>query len=152
MNALPKTLAEAIVFFATPDACLTYLVARRWPNGIVCPRCGSRRVYFDSSRRSWECRTRHPQRKFSLKTGTVFGDSAIGFEKWLPAVWMIANGTDSGLSVAIRRTIGVTHKTAWFMVLRVRLAMRYKPTCPDVERGIAAGEICIETRVSPGGS
>jgi hypothetical protein len=131
MNPLPKTFAEALAFFATPDACLTYLVARRWPNGIACPRCGSRRVYFDSSRRSWECRTRHPRRKFSLKTGTVFEDSAIGFEKWLPAVWMIANGTDGGLSVTIRRTVGVTYKTAWFMVLRVRLAMRYKRSCSD---------------------
>ena len=87
----PKTLADAIRYFTVPENCREYLVSRRWPNGVTCPTCGSKSVYFDSSRNGWECKTRHPKRKFTLKTGTIFEDSPLGLDKWLPAVWMIAN-------------------------------------------------------------
>src|SRR3954468_16573127 len=124
MNALPKTLIEAIKFFADPINCREYLVARRWPNGVVCPVCGSAAVYFDRSRNGWECKTRHPKRKFTLKTGTIFEDSPLGLDKWLPVVWMIANMKNGVSSHEIARAIGVTQKTAWFMLHRVRLAMQ----------------------------
>jgi transposase-like protein len=84
------------------------MVSRRWPNGVTCPQCGSDAVYFDSSRNGWECKTRHPKRKFTLKTGTIFEDSALGLDKWLPCVWMIANAKN----------------TAWFMLQRIRLALQ----------------------------
>jgi len=121
---LPRTLSEAIRYFADPDNCREYLVARRWPNGVRCPRCGSETVYFDRSRKGWECRTRHPQRKFTLKTGTIFEDSPLGFDKWLPCVWMIANMKNGVSSHEIGRSLGVTQKTAWFMLHRIRLAMQ----------------------------
>jgi transposase-like protein len=124
MNALPKTLIEAVTFFANQDNCREYLVARRWPNGVTCPTCGSTAVYFDRSRNGWECKTRHPQRKFTLKTGTIFEDSPLGFDKWLPVVWMIANCKNGVSSWEIHRAIGVTQKTAWFMLQRIRLAMQ----------------------------
>jgi transposase-like protein len=124
MNALPKTLIEAVKFFANPDNCREYLVARRWPNGVTCPTCASKTVYFDSSRNGWECKTRHPQRKFTLKTGTIFEDSPLGLDKWLPTVWMIANCKNGVSSWEIHRAIGVTQKTAWFMLQRIRLAMQ----------------------------
>jgi transposase-like protein len=100
------------------------LVSRRWPNGVTCPQCGSKAVYFDSSRNGWECKTRHPKRKFTLKTGTIFEDSALGLDKWLPVVWMIANMKNGVSSHEIARSIGVTQKTAWFMLQRIRLAMQ----------------------------
>lgn len=121
-NALPQTFTEAIEFFAKPDAAVKYLIGRRWPDGVRCPQCGSRHVYFDSSRNGWECRTRHPRRRFTLRVGTLFESSHLGFDKWLPAVWMVANGV--GTSVAIHRMLHVTQKTAWLMVLRIRLALR----------------------------
>jgi transposase-like protein len=121
---LPNTLIEAVKFFASPDNCREYLVARRWPNGVTCPTCGSTSVYFDKGRNGWECRTRHPRRKFTLKTGTIFEDSALGLDKWLPTVWMIANCKNGVSSWEIHRAIGVTQKTAWFMLHRVRLAMQ----------------------------
>ena len=124
MNALPKTLIEAVKYFANPDNCREYLVARRWPNGVTCPTCSSKTVYFDSSRNGWECKTRHPKRKFTLKTGTIFEDSPLGLDKWLPTVWMIANCKNGVSSWEIHRAIGVTQKTAWFMLQRVRLAMQ----------------------------
>ena len=124
MDALPKTLIEAVKHFANPDNCREYLVSRRWPNGVTCPTCGSKAVYFDRSRNGWECKTRHPNRKFTLKTGTIFEDSPLGFDKWLPAVWMIANCKNGVSSWELHRAIGVTQKTAWFMLQRIRLAMQ----------------------------
>jgi transposase-like protein len=124
----PRTLLEAVKFFTNPDNCREYLVARRWPNGVTCPTCGSKAVYFDKSRNGWECKTRHPQRKFTLKTGTIFEDSPLGLDKWLPTVWMIANCKNGVSSWEIHRAIGVTQKTAWFMLHRVRLAMQDSDT------------------------
>ena len=121
---MPKTLLEAVKHFASSDNCREYLVAIRWPNGIECPRCGSKAVYFDSSSNRWECKTRHPKRTFTLKTGTIFEDSPIGLDKWLPVVWMIANDKNGVSSYEIARAIGVTQKTAWFMLQRIRLALQ----------------------------
>jgi transposase-like protein len=121
---MPKTLLEAVKHFASADNCREYLVARRWPNGVTCPTCGSKSVYFDSGRNGWECKTRHPKRKFTLKTGTIFEDSPLGLDKWLPAVWMIANAKNGISSWELHRALGVTQKTAWFMLHRIRLAMQ----------------------------
>jgi transposase-like protein len=121
---MPKTLLEAVKHFSKPENCREYLVSRRWPNGVTCPTCGSQTVYFDSGRNGWECKTRHPKRKFTLKTGTIFEDSPLGLDKWLPTVWMIANYENGVSSHEIGRAIGVTQKTAWFMLQRIRLAMQ----------------------------
>jgi transposase-like protein len=120
----PQTLLEAVKFFGNPVNCREFMVSRRWPNGVTCPQCGSDKVYFDSSRNGWECKTRHPKRKFTLKTGTIFEDSPLGMDKWLPAVWMIANMKNGISSHELARAIGVTQKTAWFMLHRIRLAMQ----------------------------
>jgi transposase-like protein len=120
---LPHTLAEARRYFANSDQCRTYLVKKRWPNGLRCPRCASSRVYFDASRQGWECKTRHPKRRFTLKTGTIFQDSPLAFDKWLPVVWIIANRSRVSCD-EVRSVTGVTHKTAWFMLQRIRLAMQ----------------------------
>lgn len=120
----PKTLAEAIRYFSNFENCRDYMVSRRWPNGVTCPTCGSDSVYYDAGRKGWECKTRHPKRKFTLKTGTIFEDSPLGLDKWLPVVWMIANCKNGVSSWEIHRSIGVTQKTAWFMLHRVRLAMQ----------------------------
>ncbi len=121
---MPNTLIDAFRYFADPINCRDYMVARRWPNGVTCPACGSPSVYFDKGRNGWECKTRHPKRKFTLKTGTIFEDSPLGLDKWLPTVWMIANCKNGVSSHEIARAIGVTQKTAWFMLQRIRLAMQ----------------------------
>ena len=131
----PRTLIEAVKYFANPDNCREYLVARRWPNGVTCPTCGSSDIYFDKTRQGWICKTRHPRRKFSLKTGTIFEDSPLGLDKWLPTVWMIANCKNGVSSWEIHRAIGVTQKTAWFMLHRVRLTMQ------DEKEGLLCGEV-----------
>ena len=122
--AEPVTLQQAIRYFSDPDNCLNYIVARRWPNGVECPRCGSKNVTFMASRRVWQCKTRHDRSQFSIKVGTIFEDSPLGLDKWLPAVWMIGNCKNGISSWEIHRALGVTQKTAWFMLHRVRLAMQ----------------------------
>jgi transposase-like protein len=120
----PKTLQEAIQYFADSDNCLNYLVARRWKDGVVCPTCGSREVSFMPSRRVWQCKGRHAKCQFSVKVGTVFEESPIGLDKWLTAMWMMANCRNGVSSWEIHRTLGVTQKSAWFMLQRIRFAMQ----------------------------
>src|ERR1700730_4676550 len=120
----PRTLQEAIKHFANPDNCVAYLVTRRWRNGVVCPTCGSKEVSYVPARRVWQCKTRHPKCQFSVKVGTIFEDSPLGLDKWLPAVWMIANCKNGISSYELARGLGVTQKTGWFMLHRIRLAMQ----------------------------
>jgi transposase-like protein len=120
----PKTLQAAIIFYNDPDNCLNHLVAQRWPDGVTCPTCGGKDVKFIPTRRIWECKTKHPKKQFSIKVGTIFEDSPIGLDKWLTASWMVANCKNGVSSYEIHRAIGVTQKTAWFMLHRIRLAMQ----------------------------
>lgn len=121
----PKTLQQAVIYFANPDTCLAEMVAFRWPDGVVkCPTCDSTKVSFLKSRRLWECSEKHPKRQFSVKIGTIMEDSAIGLDKWLVAMWLIANAKNGISSYELARSIGVTQKSAWFMLHRIRLAMQ----------------------------
>jgi transposase-like protein len=120
----PKTLQGAIGYFSNPENCLNYLVARRWPKGVICPTCGSENVSFNASRRIWQCGSHHAKRQFSVKVGTIFEDSAIGLDKWLTAIWMIANCKNGVSSYEVARAVGVTQKSAWFVMHRIRLAMQ----------------------------
>jgi transposase-like protein len=124
----PKSLQEAMVYFSNPDNCLKFLVARRWPNGVVCPTCSSEKVSFNSSRRVWQCSSHHTKRQFSVKVGTIFEDSPISLDKWLTAMWMVANCKNGVSSWEIHRALGITQKSAWFMLHRLRLALQTKST------------------------
>jgi ISXO2-like transposase domain/Transposase zinc-ribbon domain len=124
MAAEPKTLTQAITYFQDADNCLNYLAARRWRSGVICPTCGRTDAAFVPSRRYWQCKTRHPKAQFSVKTGTILEDSALGLEKWLPVMWMVANCKNGVSSWEIHRSLGVTQKTAWFMLHRIRLGMK----------------------------
>jgi len=124
-QAWPTTLIETIRHFTDADACMDFMVRLRWPNRvIVCPHCGRNDPRYLANARVWECRNKHPRKKFSLKTGTIFEDSPIGFDKWLPAMWMLANDKNGISSYELARALGVTQKTGWFMLSRIRLAMQ----------------------------
>lgn len=129
----PKTLQGAILYFADPDHCVEYLVARRWPDGVACPTCGRTDVAYVPQRRVWQCKTRHPKCQFSVKVGTIFEDSPIGLDKWLAAMWMVANAKNGVSSWEMHRSLGLTQKTAWFMLHRIRLALE------DVPKGKMGG-------------
>ncbi|HEV2495263.1 MAG TPA: IS1595 family transposase [Terriglobia bacterium] len=120
----PTTLQEAVVYFSNPANCREYLVVRRWPNGVTCPRCGSTDVLFLEKYNRWHCRAKHEAPQFTLKTGTIFEDSPLGLDKWLLAMWQVVNRENGISSYEIARATGVTQKTAWFMDHRIRLALR----------------------------
>lgn len=124
MNQEPKSLQEAIIYFSNPDNCIDYLAVRRWPNGVVCPTCGSNKVKFNEKRRIWQCSSHHPKRQFSVKVGTIYEDSPIGLDKWMVATWMLTNCKNGISSYEIARDLKVTQKSAWFMLHRIRLALQ----------------------------
>ena len=124
----PKTLRDAIAHFANPDNCVSYMVSKRWPDGVTCPTCGSSKVKYDATARRWQCASHHAKRKFSLKTGTILEDSPISLDKWLPVIWLVSNCKNGVSSWEIHRAMGVTQKTAWFMLQRARLALQGKKT------------------------
>ena len=131
MNTEPKTLQQATVYFANPDNCVAFLMARRWPDGVVkCPLCDAEGAKYLPARRVWQCKTRHPGSQFSIKVGTIFEDSAISLDKWLMAMWMVANCRNGVSSHEIKRSVGVTQKSAWHLLHRIRLAMKDEPMHP----------------------
>lgn len=124
MHTEPTSLQGAIVYFSNPDNCIEYIAARRWPNGVICPTCGSVKVSaFNAKRRTWKCGSHHPKREFSIKVGTIYEDSPIPLDKWLAATWMLTNCKNGVSSYEIARDLKVTQKTAWFMLHRIRLAL-----------------------------
>jgi transposase-like protein len=119
-----NTLQEAIIHFSNHDNCHALMVQLRWPDGIVvCPRCGSSKVTYLAKNRVWKCYAKHEKPTFSLKTGTIFEDSPLGLDKWLPALWLIVNCKNGISSCELARDLGVTQKTAWFMAHRLRFAL-----------------------------
>ena len=119
----PKTLQEAIAYFADPQRCFDYAVKLRWPDGkIICPRCSSPKNSFIKTRRIWFCYG--CKKQFTVKVKTIFEDSALGLDKWLVAMWMLANCKNGISSYELAATLGITQKSAWFMLQRLREAMR----------------------------
>jgi transposase-like protein len=100
------------------------MAAHPWPNGVTCPTCGRKDVTFLKNQRKWQCKSAHAKRQFTAKVGTVFEDSPLGLEKWLPAVWMVCNAKNGTSSYKLHRASGVTQKTAWFMLHPIRTATR----------------------------
>jgi transposase-like protein len=135
-----NTLLEAVQYFKDEMNCIRYLAGKRWPNGVVvCPTCGSTSVGFLENQKRWQCSARHPKRQFSIKVGTIMEDSPIGLDKWLSVLWLIANCKNAISSWEIHRDLGVTQKTAWFMLHRVRLAMQ-----DDLTGGNLGGEVEVD--------
>jgi transposase-like protein len=119
---VPETLVEAILYYSDLDIATKTFAALRWPDGPICPYCQSKESYYAPSRRIWKCKTCRKQ--FSPKVGTICEDSAIGLDKWLTAMWLIASNKNGISSHELHRAIGVTQKSAWFMLQRIRLAMQ----------------------------
>jgi len=137
----PKTLQQAIQFFSDYENCRQFMISVRWLDGKVrCPYCGSEKVAYLEKARLYRCYGDHKKQKFSLKVGTVFEDSPIPLEKWLPATWLMVNCKNGISSYELHRALGVTQKSAWFMLHRIRLAVQSKsfvklggPDSPPVE-------------------
>ena len=137
----PKTLIKAIEFFADPDNALQYLAAKRWPDGVTCPYCEAGEPMFLSTRRIWKCRKCRTQ--FSVKVGTIFEDSPLSLGKWLTAVWLISNCKNGVSSYEIARDLGITQKSAWFMLHRIRDAMQDTQTGSKLSGEVEVDETFI---------
>src|ERR1700690_1443282 len=124
MSDAPKTLQEAIIHFSDFENCKAFMVELRWPEGKgICPTCGSDKNVWLANARVWKCYGGHPLAKFSLKTGTIFEDSPIPLQKWLPAVWLLVGCKNGISSYEIGRDLGISQKSAWHMMHRIRFAL-----------------------------
>lgn len=125
MTDTPKTLIEAVEYFSDAKTCFETMLPVKWPGGeIICPRCGCTDVYVIRTRSMLQCKEKTCKKQFSVKVGTIFEDSPLTLQKWFVAVWCIANAKNGISSCELARALGVTQKTAWFMLHRVRLAMK----------------------------
>ena len=120
----PKSLLQATRYFADPDVCVDFVASMRWPDGVTCPHCNGNRVSYLSSRRIWKCMAKECHKQFSVKTQSVFEDSPISLDKWLIAVWLVVNCKNGISSYEIMRDLKLTQKSAWFVLHRIRLALR----------------------------
>jgi transposase-like protein len=123
MDGLPETLQMAILYFSDKVKALEFLTRFRWADGKpTCPWCGSQENSFVSTRSIWKCKG--CKKQFSAKSGTIMEDSPIGLDKWLPAIWMLCGCKNGVSSYEIARDLGISQKSAWFMLHRIRLAMQ----------------------------
>ncbi|HXJ87770.1 MAG TPA: IS1595 family transposase [Candidatus Binatia bacterium] len=136
---LPNTLQEAITYFADPDRAFEYAKQLRWSDGkVVCPRCGSEKNSFVKTRRLWFCYG--CKKQFTVKVKTIFEDSALGLDKWMTAVWMLSNCKNGISSHELARALGITQKSAWFMLHRIREALK-EPTFGSGKLGGEGSEL-----------
>ncbi len=120
----PKTLLQAIQYFKNEQVCIDAVASLRWPDGPVCPHCEAKEPYYLATQKRWKCRSCRKQ--FSVKVGTIFEDSPISLTKWLPALWMLVNHKNGVSSYEIHRALGISQKSAWFLLHRLRTALRNK--------------------------
>jgi transposase-like protein len=118
----PKTLQQAMKHFSDEQVCIDAVAALRWPNGPACPKCEGKEHYYLATQKRWKCKKCAKQ--FSVKVGTIFEDSAIPLDKWLIALWMLVNCKNGVSSYEIHRALGITQKSAWFVMHRLRLALQ----------------------------
>jgi transposase-like protein len=145
-SSLPETLREAIIYFSDPVHALEFLTKFRWPDGKpACPRCDSQESSFIRTRHIWKCKS--CKRQFSAKSGTIMEDSPIGLDKWLPAIWMICGCKNGISSYEIARDLGISQKSAWFMLHRVRVAMQ-SGTLEKLSGEIEADETFVGGKVT----
>jgi transposase-like protein len=123
-GAYPKTLIEAVRYFSDPAKALDFFIKFRWPNGVCCPRCGSANVHFLAKYSRWKCNAGHKSPQFTVKVGSVMEDSPLGLDKWAAGVWLEVNAKNSVSSYEVHRSLGITQKSAWFMLHRIRFALK----------------------------
>src|SRR3984957_15051750 len=124
MDAKPKTLQQAIKYFSNEQVCIDTVAALRWPTGPVCPKCSGTSHYYLATQKRWKCKNPKCAKQFTVKLGTIFEDSPITLDKWLIALWMLVNCKNGISSYEVGRDLGITQKSAWFVLQRLRLALQ----------------------------
>jgi transposase-like protein len=124
MDAKPKTLQQAIKYFSNEQVCIDTVAGLRWPNGPICPKCSGTSHYYLATQKRWKCKNPKCAKQFTVKLGTIFEDSPIPLDKWLIALWMLVNCKNGISSYEVGRDLGITQKSAWFVLQRLRLALQ----------------------------
>jgi transposase-like protein len=135
----PKTLQQAIRYFSDEQVCIDTVAALRWPKGPICPKCYHTEHYYLATQKRWKCKKCYKQ--FSVKLGTIFEDSPIPLDKWLPALWMAVNCKNGISSYEVHRALGITQKSAWFVLHRIRLALQARSI---LKLGGNSGEVEVD--------
>lgn len=128
----PQALIAAVQYFADPKTCLEWMIQIKWPDGkIVCPKCGGDKIGTVATRQLLQCKAASCRKQIRLKQGTIFEDSPLTLQHWFVAIWMVANCKNGISSCELARALpglrGAPHlrqSSAWFMLHRIRLAMR----------------------------
>jgi len=115
-----KTLTDFTDHFCDEETCVKHYTAIRFANGKYCPHCGHTEVYTFKDGKRYRCAD--CKQDFTIKTGTVFGESKLPIRKWFIAIYLLSNSSKGISSVQLAKHVGVTQKTAWFMAHRIREA------------------------------
>jgi transposase-like protein len=118
----PKTLQQAIRYYSDEQICIDTVARLRWPNGPECPACEHKEHYYLAKQKRWKCKECYKQ--FTVKLGTIFEDSPIKLDKWLTALWMLVNCKNGVSSYEVAKAVGITQKSAWFVLHRLRFALQ----------------------------
>ncbi|MGC2171310.1 MAG: IS1595 family transposase [Candidatus Sulfotelmatobacter sp.] len=116
------TLTDLTQMFSTDEQCRTLLKKLRWPYGIECVRCKSKRVFEVATQKKFECVECGHQ--FSVLTQTIFHDTHLPLETWFMAVLLLCEARKGMSANQIKRTLGISYKTAWYLCHRIRAAMK----------------------------
>ena len=122
---LPANTTEAIQQFQDQLYSLSVFAWLRWPDGIKCIHCGAEDPGFLSTRQIWKCRDPRCRKQFSARRDTLLEDSPILIGDWLAVLWMVANQRGGVSSYDLKELLGVTQKTGWLMLRRIRMAVQY---------------------------
>ena len=118
-------LISLIERFGDDDKCREYLERLRWPSGVACPRCGDTSVSEIADRHQWDCNSCRYQ--FSVTAGTIMHGSHLPLFKWFVAIYLMCESKKGISANQLKRTIGVSYKTAWHLCHRIREAMGNDP-------------------------
>ena len=139
----PRTLLEAIRYFADEDVAHSFAASLRWPDGPECPRCGCKEYSYLTTRKLWKCKDRNCRYQYSLKKNTIFEDSPLGFDKWLPAVWLVVNCKNGVSSHELGRALGIHQESAWHMLGRIRHALEIRSFTTKLAGQVEADETFV---------
>jgi transposase-like protein len=128
----PPTLCEVLRTFGEDQSCREYLEALRWPDKVNCPRCQSLKISRVYDRKVFDCDSCRYQ--FSVLAGTVFQDTKLPLATWFAATYLMCESRKGISANQVKRMIGGSYKTSWYLCHRIRAAM--KEVCPEPLTGV----------------
>lgn len=142
-----KNLKQVITTFSYEQVCIDFLVQQRWNGSPVCPYCGSNKWYSIENRKRFKCGNKECHKKYSVTVNTCFHASNIPLTTWFPAMYLILSHKKGISSCQLAKDLGVSQKTAWFMLHRIRESLKDKNS-PMLKNIVEADELYIGGKIS----